>query len=107
MCSFALFMHHEISKWPSMMAKKKRVGAEWDISDRSTLRVRQQQTQPAHPTASAMQHSQAWAQSSGRTYISVLSFLLAPFGWLQGCFHLHPAMYKGKAREENVVVGGK
>ena len=48
-------------------------------------------------SVSAMQCSWAWAANMlKRTYVSVLPFLLAPFGLLQGRFHLHPLRYGGE-----------
>lgn len=64
----------------------------WWCDDGNTLHMRAANTPGC---ASAVQQSWKW-----RTYVSVLPFLLAPFGLLQGCFHLHPVMYNVKVREE-------
>lgn len=49
----------------------------------------------SQPCSVPRPEQQSWTR---RTYVSVLPFLLAPFGLLQGCFRLHPVMHKVKVR---------
>lgn len=74
--------------------------------DSSTLHFRQQLHTPAVCLSLARDRpeQQSWTR---RTYVSVLPFLLPPFGLLQDRFHLHPAMYKVKVREENTKTKRK